>query len=195
MILQRIATDLRLNPEYVAVVAKSASYRYKIYQIPKRNKPEQTRTISHPAKELKLLQRWLVLNVFLRLPVHRSASAYKKRASILRNASSHRKNNYLLKVDFRDFFPSIKGRDVVRLLKKNSNLLGNVAAGQLDFDIVRRLVCREDCLAIGAPSSPALSNAVMFDFDEKWHARCQEIGVTYSRYADDLYFSTNRPNV
>ena len=55
-------------------------------------------------------------------------------------------------------------------------------------------------LTIGAPSSPAISNAIMYEFDEFWHAESRRRGCAYSRYAGDLYgtrslyFSTDRPN-
>jgi RNA-directed DNA polymerase len=60
---------------------------------------------------------------------------------------------------------------------------------------VRNLVCRRDSLTIGAPSSPLLSNLVMFDFDERWSGYCRARRIAYSRYADDVYFSTDTPNI
>jgi retron-type reverse transcriptase len=195
MIADKITSELRLIPGYVSRVARSASYRYKTYDIPKKRDPTAKRTINHPARELKLLQRWIVKNVVALLPVHRAAVAYKKHASIAKNARLHRRNNYLLKIDFRDFFPSLTGSDVIHVLRRNSSALTGVASGPSDFDLIRKLVCKGDRLTIGAPSSPALSNAIMFSFDTMWHDRCKEVGVTFSRYADDVYFSTNHRDV
>jgi RNA-directed DNA polymerase len=101
----------------------------------------------------------------------------------------------LLKVDFRDFFPSIAGKDVAKVLKKNFSNKAGLLAGVRDLDVIRRIVCKDDRLTIGAPSSPAVSNAVMYEFDLEWAARSKARGVIFSRYADDLYFSTNKPNV
>ena len=56
-------------------------------------------------------------------------------------------------------------------------------------------MCRRGELTIGAPSSPILSNAILFDFDTAISALCEKNNVTYSRYADDLFFSTNEPFV
>jgi retron-type reverse transcriptase len=50
-------------------------------------------------------------------------------------------------------------------------------------------------MSIGAPSSPMLSNILLYDFDKKVQAFCAKKKVKYSRYADDLTFSTNLPNV
>ena len=57
------------------------------------------------------------------------------------------------------------------------------------------LVTKDGHLTIGAPSSPILSNSVMFEFDEYWSVRCNENDIVYTRYSDDLYFSTNKANV
>jgi RNA-directed DNA polymerase len=108
MIAERIAGEFGLPEEYVMLVARTASYRYKTYEIEKRSGGK--RTINHPSRELKLFQRWIVKNVFARLPVHRSAFAYKRRCGIYKNAHLHRKRNYLLRVDFRDFFRRSEGR-------------------------------------------------------------------------------------
>jgi RNA-directed DNA polymerase len=190
---EKIASDLNLTRKYVHLVVRTASHRYKTYEIAK--KTGGFRTIHHPARELKLFQRWLMANLLSRLPVHKSAYAYKRGGSIYRNARRHAKSNFLLKVDFRDFFPSILGDDIARLLKTHAALLRNWIVLPSDIETVRRLVCRDDQLSIGAPSSPSLSNLVMFEFDEKWTNYCSQRGVMYSRYADDLYFSTSQPNV
>lgn len=195
MIAEKIAADLGLNTDYVLRVARSASFRYKTYEIPKKRDPKLKRTINHPARELKLLQRWIVRNVISHLPVHRCAMAYKKNSSILKNALWHRRSNYLLKVDFQDFFPSVTGTDVTALLRENSSRLSGVVSGPVDLQVIRRLVCKNDRLTIGAPSSPSLCNAIMFTFDTVWYEKCRAQGVTFSRYADDLYFSTSKPDV
>ena len=183
------ALNLGLKPAYIALVAKTASHRYKTYEI--RKKTGGLRTINHPARELKLLQSWLMENVFSRFPIHRSATAYKKGASTLLNAALHKNKNYLLKVDFENFFPSITGLDIVRLLHRNRSLTRRTLSGESDVELVRRIVCREDHLTIGAPSSPTISNLVMFGFDKRQWSYCHERHIVYSRYADDLYFSTN----
>jgi RNA-directed DNA polymerase len=170
MLLDRLAEDLRLKPEYIELVARTASHRYKTYSIPKKN--GGLRTIHHPARELKLMQSWLVEKVFARFPVHRAATAYKKGASILLNATRHKKNNYLLKVDFENFFPSITGPDIVQLFQK-STLAGTRRIFSLpEVEFIRQIVCRGDRLTIGAPSSPMISNIVMFEFDNNQAAYC-----------------------
>ncbi|MDX6497057.1 MAG: hypothetical protein QOG23_317 [Blastocatellia bacterium] len=193
MIIERMATQLALAPSFLTKLANSASHRYKEYKIPKRTGGQ--RTIHHPARELKLLQYWLLRNVLKLLPVHPSATAYQKGSSIRLNAAAHVANNYILRVDFQDFFPSLTGSDVVTLLQANRDKLTDVDLTDADITLMRQIVCRFDCLTIGAPTSPLISNAIMFEFDVEWSGIAQAEEVTYTRYADDLYFSTNQPNV
>jgi RNA-directed DNA polymerase len=189
MIIDKLASKLGLKPAFIELVAHTASYRYKTYAIPK--KTGGSRIIDHPARELKVLQGWLTENVFSRFPIHKSATAYKKGSSVLINAQPHRKKKYLLKVDFEDFFHSITSSDVVQLLTRNSALTKNTISGANDVDLVTRIVCRKGRLTIGAPSSPIISNLVMFEFDKKRALYCRGRQIVYTRYADDLYFSTD----
>ncbi|HXI24803.1 MAG TPA: retron St85 family RNA-directed DNA polymerase [Pyrinomonadaceae bacterium] len=193
MIVEQISMRLALPVSYLWKLATTASHRYKQYTIPKRT--GGTRTIHHPARELKLLQRWLLQNVLCDLPVHVAATAYSKETTIRRNAEIHVANNYILRVDFQDFFPSLKGSDVMAVMGVNRKKLANGEVTDGDLEFVRMIVCRFDCLTIGAPTSPQLSNAIMFEFDEAWSNRARDLEVAYTRYADDLYFSTNQPNV
>ena len=190
MILERIAPETGLSKDYVALIARTATHRYKTYQIPKAT--GGIRTINHPARELKLLQFWLVSSIFSHLPVHPAAYAYRKGRNILATAVLHAAQSYLLKVDFRDFFPSITAFDISRVLEVNAPLFSSPLHPD-DYRLIRLLVCKSGRLTIGAPSSPVLSNAVMFEFDVYWAERCRSQGITYTRYADDLYFSTDRP--
>jgi RNA-directed DNA polymerase len=81
------------------------------------------------------------------------------------------------------------------LLAQQGDKLRDLIQDGDDIDILIKLLCRDGRLTIGAPSSPAMSNAVMFNFDVHWATRCEQNGIIYTRYADDLYFSTVKPKV
>ncbi len=192
MIITRIARSAGLDENFLARIAKTASHRYKTYSIPK--KTGGTRVISHPSKELKFLQRWLVDNLFTHLPVHDSVYSYRDGVGIRDHALVHARKNYLLRVDFSNFFPSIKASDIARLLNENRGRFPFRLNNQ-DIEIVCAIVCKNGQLTIGAPSSPILSNAVLYAVDKYWTTRCKRNDIVYSRYADDMYFSTREPNV
>jgi retron-type reverse transcriptase len=130
-------------------------------------------------------------SVFPLLSIHPSASAYVAGKNIRNNTEIHADTPYLLKLDFKDFFPSIKGDDFILCMQTNEISL-------YDVDDLQRLVrilfwlpkkIKQLQLSVGAPSSPYLSNAVMHSFDDEISQFCAQNGVIYSRYADDLAFS------
>ena len=149
MLIKKIASDLRLPVQYIELVSASASHRYKTYKIKKRT--SGYRTIDHPARELKLLQRWLVENLFSSFPVHDAVHSYRIGRSILSNAILHRNNNYLLRADFANFFPSILAQDVARLILNNRDTLP-FQLSKRDIFAVTSLVCKQGSLTVGAPA-------------------------------------------
>ena len=189
-LLGNMSADLLIPKERLDYLIRSAPYRYKVYQIPKRS-GTGSRTIAQPAKEVKKLQYWVIKNIFSSLPVHPSATAYITGRNILNNSEVHSDKPYLLKLDFKDFFPSIKGNDFLQYSQSNE------ALSLLEADLQRlvRLLFwlpkrnNDFQLSIGAPSSPFLSNAIMYCFDNEMFKYCSENNITYTRYSDDLVFS------
>lgn len=133
-------------------------------------------------------------NVISHLPVHTSVTSYKRGDTVVKNALAHVQQNYLLKMDFKDFFPSISSDDVQNALRRNRSIQIVSQLNAADEAALLSIVCRHGSLTIGAPSSPALSNALLFEFDEKISALCLGAGIIYTRYADDLSFSSNAAN-
>lgn len=193
-LINRMLMELPFSSDELIDLVSTAQYRYKVYRIPKRQ-PNQFRTIAQPTPEIKLIQRWLIDNVLTSLPIHKVATAYRDGRSIADHAAVHTKNRFLLKMDFKDFFNSISVLDIRRYLVE----VGKLSAE--DAHIVSQLVCWRDkdkkrlCLSMGAPSSPHLSNVILYEFDKKIVQLCRVHKVAYTRYADDLAFSTNKKDV
>lgn len=183
-----------LTKAEIELMIQTAPSRYKVHFIEKRN-GRGRRLIAQPTAEIKLVQRWIVDTYLISLPVHKAAMAYRPKIGIKDHAQLHAKNNYLLKLDFEDFFPSILARDFLKHMAQYANLASD------DCICLARLLFRRDpatsrmVLSIGAPSSPCISNTIMFTFDSIIGDYCDSIDVRYSRYADDLAFSTNVPHV
>ena len=186
-----IHESLGVSSAQLERIIQRAPNTYKVYEIPKKSGGH--RIIAQPAKETKYIQNWLIKNIFTRLPIHASAAAYKEGASIKKNASTHKDNSYIAKFDFKDFFTSIKINDIVVLLHLHfSKEYGNEDIFKMAYiSCIKHDMQPELCLSIGSPSSPILSNAVLFEFDSMVQEWCSQIGLTYTRYADDLTFSTN----
>jgi retron-type reverse transcriptase len=195
-IIQELSTLLSVDVPQLRKYIVTSPYRYKVYRIPKRNN-KGVRIIAQPAKELKYLQRIVCDKYLSSLPVHSACTAYRKNISIKDNALEHVHNNYLLKMDFHDFFPSITPKDLIRHI--NSHL--DWDDSDEDNLIIERLFFysqergTELKLSIGAPTSPFLSNTIMYGFDSKISEICKKEKISYTRYADDISFSTNRKNI
>ncbi|WAE51705.1 retron St85 family RNA-directed DNA polymerase [Stutzerimonas frequens] len=186
--LSRLLDELALEPQQFRRIALRAPHTYKTYTIPKKN--GGTRVISQPARETKYIQSWLIENIFKLLPVHSAAAAYVKGSSIKKNASTHKDNSFLVKIDFERFFPSIKCSDLHQHFRKHLPFLS-----EEEILLVARLCSVRgmfyDGLSIGSPASPILSNSVMYEFDSLVSEWSKNNGFVYTRYADDLTFSTN----
>ncbi|WP_062271141.1 retron St85 family RNA-directed DNA polymerase [Endozoicomonas arenosclerae] len=190
-----ISNDLGI-PEKLIEEALSSSRTYvKVFKIKKRN--GGFREIHHPSKKLKTLQYWLIHNIFKNLSIHKSSVAYQDGVSILDNAKMHSSNRFFLKIDLENFFPSIKYTDLEPIVDKWHS--ENKISWELDQEakelIRKSCFYKEDLLPIGYPSSPIISNAVMHDFDTAINQIILDnrFGETvYTRYADDLVFSTNK---
>lgn len=109
------------------------------------------------------------------------------------NAAAHAQNGPILKFDFKDFFPSITSLDWQAYCARWS-LLEDPEDVLMSVNILfhKYWGMPHLRLAIGAPSSPSLSNVLMHDFDTKMADAVIKDHVTYTRYADDLTFSAKR---
>ena len=188
-LLAKLGSEMLLSQSELMKLVSSAPRRYKVYQIPKR-KPGAFRTIAQPAKEVKRLQYWVMKNVLSDFPVHVAATGYRPGKGLASNAWPHARNHFLLKLDFRDCFPSLRAEDFRILVGK-----GAPNYSELEVEALLRILfwkpkgARDLCLSIGAPSSPMLSNILLYDFDATVAGFCTKVGGVYTRYADDLSFS------
>ncbi len=169
------------------------SLRYSQFEIPKRSGGK--RTISAPNKRLKLLQKRLAKHLHLcdleieklRGVKYRLAHGFKHGQSILSNADIHRNRRHVLNVDLKDFFGTINFGRVRGFLIKNKDfaLKPDVAT------IIAQIACHENALPQGSPCSPILSNLITNILDVRLAKLSKAFHCSYSRYADDLTFSTS----
>src|SRR5438067_12922461 len=105
-LLDELVAHLRIGPLELMRIIQTAPARYKQYTIPKRS--GGLRIIAQPSRELKALQRYVLQTKLSQFPIHQAATAYIKNRNILYNAEKHKDNRVIMKLDFTDFFPSIK---------------------------------------------------------------------------------------
>ncbi|MBD9480576.1 retron St85 family RNA-directed DNA polymerase [Pseudoxanthomonas sp. PXM02] len=188
-LLSFVVAQTGLSRQAVIRISETARHRYKVFSIDKKRGGK--RIVAQPAREVKAVQRAIVAALSSRLPVHESATAYVPGSKLINNAIPHAGQKYLLKFDFENFFPSIDDSAIRKALS------GETQNGFSQDDI---LLVVGSCLwrppgssllglCIGAPSSPFLSNAVMFEFDGIVSRLARELGISYTRFSDDVTFS------
>ncbi|MDR3367987.1 retron Ec67 family RNA-directed DNA polymerase/endonuclease [Rhodoferax sp.] len=170
------------------------SQRYFEFEISKRS--GGTRTISAPTEKLKRLQSNLtnlLSNCLKELDdtgirktpfVH----GFVKGRSIITNAKVHRNKRWVLNLDLQDFFGVINfGRVRGTLIKDRCfQLHPDVAT------LIAQIACRNNGLPQGSPCSPIIANMVARSMDLKLIDVANQYGLRYSRYADDITFSTRK---
>ncbi len=171
---------------------------YHRFTIPKRNGGR--RVISSPKTRLRVAQGWLLRAVLSRLALHDAAMAFRPARSIADNARLHQGRAVVVRIDLKDFFPSIGFRRVKGLFESfgyNEGISTIMALlsteaprATVTLDGERRYVAiggRQ--LPQGACTSPAVTNILCRGMDARLTALSARFGFTYSRYADDLVFS------
>jgi len=174
---------------------------YTRFEIPKRSGGQ--RAIWAPLPRLKQAQRWIAQEILDRLLIHGAAHGFVPGRSIASHAAEHPDSQLLVKMDIADFFPSISWKRVKGVFRKAgypeqiATLLALLCTespretvehgGQTYY-----IAMGERCLPQGAPSSPALTNALCLKLDRRLAGFARQQGWRYSRYADDLSFSVAR---
>lgn len=180
-----VARLLQVAPRYLSfyLYVWPRGKRYRTYSLPKRS--GGIRTIMAPIGPIKELQRRLnaILSCLYapKPPVH----GFVTGKSILSNAGAHCGANVVLNVDLKNFFPCITFPRVRGLFMAAPYCLPIEPA-----TVIADLCCFDGILPQGAPTSPVISNMVCSRMDSELWGLARASGSIYSRYADDITFST-----
>lgn len=185
-----LACYLGLYSEKLKGMVANVETHYRSYEI--RKKSGGTRKIEAPDAMLKDVQHWIYGNILCRDRslldcVHGFVPAlgeHDKVRGILSNAAPHSGHDWLINIDLKDFFHTVK----LDMVEEYFGSLG------YEYEVVKALTAlctMRSRLPQGAPTSPMLSNLIAIKMDLAMMAYCKERGVTYTRYADDLTFSAN----
>jgi RNA-directed DNA polymerase len=183
---EHLSMLLGFSLEFLHSVSARPTLFYRTFEVPK--KSGGTRTIREPLPTLKIVQKYISDKILGDVDPHKVARAYRKNYTLRGAAVIHRGRPYMLNIDVRDFFSKITGYRVYKLFydigytKQISRLLSG-------------LCVVENGLPQGGVSSPKISNLVMREFDQEVFSFCRGIGVFYTRYADDLTFSSKENNL
>lgn len=195
---KRSALNYILHGRYL-----SGKGNYISFEIDKKN--GEKRKINAPIDELKTLQKTLsklLHNCFMQIQTvnglidHNKnlitiSHGFQKGKSIITNAEKHRNKKYVLNLDLENFFGTIHYGRIYGFFTTNKYF----KLSPLIARTLANIVCYKGVLPQGAPTSPVISNLIAHIMDIKIVNLAKEYGFFYTRYADDLTFSTNKINL
>lgn len=164
---------------------KPMQSNYREFSITKRS--GGLRTICAPISPIKILQKKLNYILQLIYTPKRCVHGFINNRSVLTNAQSHVRKTVLLNIDLSDFFPSINfGRVRGMFMARPYNVKVGAAT------VLAQICCYDGCLPQGAPTSPVVSNMICGKLDSDLLRLSRRFRCTYTRYADDITFSTTQ---
>lgn len=146
----------------------------------------KVRAIMAPDWRLKMLQRKLVALLDQLYRVRNPVHGFVPSRSVKTNAETHGRRRFIINLDLKDFFPTITENRV-------RGLLNSLGIDSRVAEIIAHLCCFNSHLPQGAPTSPVLSNMICYRLDTDLLQIAKEARTIYTRYADDITFSSYQP--
>lgn len=182
-----VANILEIPVGQLLHILYSQKQNYDSFTVKK--KSGKSRIIDSPRTSIKILQDkvkpLIEAHYRVKKPVHGFVGNGK---SIITNAEQHKKKNYVLNVDLEDFFHSVNFGRVQGIFRNIPFNMGIPAA-----TVLAQICTHNGRLPQGASTSPVLSNLASTSLDKKLVQIAKKFHLTYTRYADDLTFSSNKP--
>ena len=179
--LASIERDLGFSAKTLYGLSNNLEKHYHNVLIPKRDGSK--RKLSVPDLILKRVQRSIADNILVQYPVSKYAKAYKIGGSVQHNAQPHVGKKKILKLDIEGFFDHILYSQVENIVFCEEKFAEPIRV------LLTMLCYYKESLPQGAPTSPAITNIIMYDFDQTVGAFCNDRGISYTRYCDDMTFS------
>lgn len=181
-----VANLLEIEDSFLCTILYGIKERrnYSTFEIQKKsNKP---RTINKPPNNIAILQSKLHYALSLKYNPKKCVHGFARNKSVVSNAQNHCRSRHVLNIDLKNFFPSIHIGRVKGALKKGPYKMGEAAS-----EVVAQICCLDGGeLPQGGPTSPIISNLVCRTLDSQLMEFAKEVKCHYSRYADDMTFST-----
>lgn len=180
---QHLAQLLGRKTFYLASVVNCPNNHYREFKIKKKSGGSRLITAPYPA--LLEMQEWIYHNILIQVPINPCAHGFTGKKSIITSSKLHTGRKELLKLDLKDYFPSIKINRIIFLFK-SLGYPNNIAF------YLASICSFEESLPQGAPTSPIISNIISKILDKRLLSLSKKFDLRYTRYADDLTFSGNK---
>ncbi len=183
--LDGISSFLGFAPQHIFYVVATSDDQYRSIKIPKNSDPATFRDIDIPTIELKGIQREILKKILSKWNVHDNVFSYVKNRSVVDAAREICGNKSVLKIDIKDFFPSISSKRVFGLFRSMG------FSNRISY-ILTKLTTYKGKLAQGAPTSPTISNLILRNMDNELSRLAMSWEMKYIRYSDDIFFINDR---
>lgn len=201
-----LAHYMNIPKERLLEIVQRKEYYY--YLVPKKN--GAMRRIIVPNDDLKGVQRWINKHILQAINPLDCVTGFVPGKSIVNNAQIHENKKYILNLDLKDFFESISIDRVERLFyslgykQEIALFIANICTTTINKKYIRwkfnenhikyfepLLQKEKPFLVQGAPTSPTIANLICYRMDKKLISHTKRHGINYSRYADDITFSSD----
>lgn len=179
--LSSLTKDLGFSAQALYGLSCHLGSHYRKVEIPKGN--EEVRKLYVPDEFLKAVQRRIAEKLLAHEPISPFATAYRFGGSTKANAAPHVGKPVLLKLDIRKFFDHVIYSQVKKMAFPAERY------SEQNRILLSILCTYKDALPQGAPTSPAISNIILREFDDAVGQWCRKRDITYTRYCDDMSFS------
>lgn len=207
--LQHLAIEVGLRSNDIKWICKYTNSQYTYFYLVK--KSGKKRLIMAPKERLKYLQRWINFNILSKLDYPTYVTGFVPKRSIINNAEIHKGSKFILSIDIENFFDSITFKEVLKVFRDigySNNVAYNLSEictveprksyyekFSKEFSSFLNTKAKNNSvkrfLPQGSPCSPLLSNLVAVTLDNKLYDYAIKNNWKYSRYADDITFSSN----
>jgi retron-type reverse transcriptase len=173
---------LGISKKHLVWICANPGKNYHEFRIPKKSGGD--RIIFAPRRKLRYFQKWILRRILNHCEPHPHAHAFVRGHSIVTNARRHTDRKVIVRLDIKDFFPTITHASVRNVFQR-AGYTYRVAA------TLANLCTLNGRLPQGALTSPALSNLVCTKMDRRFVNMMKKMDFRYTRYADDLIFSSD----
>lgn len=180
--VDHLSSYIGIASSLVRQVMHRPAYHYRNFSLEK--KDGSTRQIFTPRTYLKTIQWWICDNILDQATLGDCVHGFRRHRSYITNAQKHVGRRHILNVDIKSFFDTISHADV-------RAVYSSLGYGESGGHILTSLTSLDGRAPTGAPTSPMVANIVLKSADLELTQFAAETGLLYTRYADDLTFSSN----
>jgi len=182
--VKHLASTLGISNDFLLKLGENSSQYYRTFD---REVKGKTRTLVEATGYLKIVQRRILDNLLIRIPRSASSFGQAKGRTIKDNAKVHARSKFIIKLDIKDFYPSIHSTKAYKFFIEKQECSPDVAR------MLTSLTTYNYSLPLGTSTSPMLADLIVKPIDVRINGMANKVGLKYTRYVDDLTMSGNFP--